>query len=92
MKREHEGDHVWACMQAQGHVGEIKSYKMLSDTEVQAASLDPSKIEEVCPAGTIVCNTCETPFAPGALSLEPTVDFEALRVQLVKETPVETSQ
>lgn len=94
MKNEHVSgeDHTWACKQIHGELGEISNFTMLSAPQVETITGDPTKIEEICPGGTVVCNTCETPF-PKTLAQEttPPIDFKALSRDLVKPASVKAT-
>lgn len=84
MKNEHLGaDHVWACRQTGGQLGEIINFTLLSAPQVEAITSDPVKVKDVCPGGEVVCNTCEAPFAGGEPAQAAPIDFKALGGQLV---------
>lgn len=90
MRNEHIGtDHVWACRQIDGEMGEIRNFTKLSDMQVNLIQADSKTIEQVCPGGEVVCDTCEVPFLGGMPSYSslPT-DYDKLSDQLVRAETV----
>lgn len=76
-------DHAWACRQISGTLGEIQNFTVLSAPQVEAITVDPFKVKDICPGGEVVCNTCEVPFAGGEPVQAAPIDFKALGGQLV---------
>ena len=84
MRNEHlDTEHVWACMQVDGNMGEIKNFKNLSAPQLETVTADPSKAEEICPGGTIVCSSCEITFLGREPVISQAVDFDMLKRDLV---------
>ncbi len=86
MKKEHpDTDHIWACRQFGGVAGEITTFTFLSADQVDGIKADPSRIDEACPEGDVVCNTCEIPLLEGSPNkVPPPIDFNVIRNQLVR--------
>lgn len=94
MKNEHPGiDHVWACRQINGQMGEIRNFIKLSDAQVSLIQTDPKTTEQVCPGGEVVCDSCEIPFLGGIPSYSslPT-NYNELSDQLVHAEPLQPQQ
>lgn len=88
MKVEHL-NHTWACMQTNGNMGEIRNYTNLTESQIQLVTSDSSRAEEVCPGGSIVCSTCESPFSLSGetpVVSQPAVDFASLKQDLIIPT------
>lgn len=64
-------------------LGEIQNFRILSEPQVEGITKDPTKVEEVCPGGEVVCNSCEIPFAGGESVQAAPIDFKALGGQLI---------
>ncbi|MBI2621823.1 MAG: hypothetical protein HYW63_04255 [Candidatus Levybacteria bacterium] len=77
-------DHTWVCRQTEGVLGEIQNFRILSSPQIEIIIADPAKMEEVCPGGEVVCESCEIPFATGQpAQAASAIDFKALEGQLV---------
>lgn len=86
-------DHAWACRTASGQIGEVQITTLLSEESTSAVVADPTRSEEFCPGGQIVCNSCDFPLIPGEAVQVEQVDLVDLTEHLVAPgiAPVQNS-
>ncbi|OGE26783.1 hypothetical protein A3C26_03260 [Candidatus Daviesbacteria bacterium RIFCSPHIGHO2_02_FULL_39_12] len=78
-------DHTWGCRQISGDLGEIKKWEPLVDLQIQQVIADPSRTEEICPGGSIVCQNCDISLITGQLNPAAKPDIDSLRRMLPGE-------
>jgi hypothetical protein len=82
--------HIWACRQTSGMLGETNKFTLLTPDQVNTVVQDPTKADEVCPGGQIVCQDCTTPFFKAAEQPQ-SVNYSDLKARVIK-TAVEASR
>ncbi len=69
------GEHDWFCRKSTGTIGEIVVSNRLATDAVKSVLADPTKSEEICPKGVILCNNCEIPLIAGQNLPGATIEF-----------------